>query len=179
MKRRKAALVTMIAEEELTAESKKSDPLDEEIPSWVIIDVGGDRFQARRWGQRWSQEDGITLWWSALCVKIKTDVGFRRSFSPLISYFFQQMQGSVFCSPRPSFAVLLQKFETLKGGNQTSEYTIMTSWPDKEKLFWNGGNNFSTLIHGVIKCIWQVHKHHKSVFFVYKVLTRKRENFHL
>ena len=48
MKRRKAALVTMIAEEELTAESKKSDVLDEEIPSWVIIDVGGDRFQARR-----------------------------------------------------------------------------------------------------------------------------------
>ena len=50
MKRRKAALVTMIeAEEELTAESKKSDAeLDEEIPPWVIIDVGGDRFQARR-----------------------------------------------------------------------------------------------------------------------------------
>ena len=47
MKRRKAALVTMIAEEELSAESK-SERMAEENPSWVIIDVGGDRFQARR-----------------------------------------------------------------------------------------------------------------------------------
>ena len=44
MKRRKAALVTMIAEEELTGESENG----EETPPWVIIDVGGDRFQARR-----------------------------------------------------------------------------------------------------------------------------------
>ena len=47
MKRRKAALVTMIAEEELTTVESKSATDDENHP-WVIIDVGGDRFQARR-----------------------------------------------------------------------------------------------------------------------------------
>ena len=42
-------MVTMIAEEELTTvESKKSEMEDKENPPWVIIDVGGDRFQARR-----------------------------------------------------------------------------------------------------------------------------------
>ena len=48
MKRRKAALVTMIAEEELTTVESKKFETDAENPPWVIIDVGGDRFQARR-----------------------------------------------------------------------------------------------------------------------------------